>query len=107
MPSLFNEEDIEREEIRHKISLLLNDTDEEHPLSCDIIVGEYEAQGLSSLELPNIVKAFEMPGDGTIWFYENGAKELNENGELEDHWSNFDDYDIHDLRVILEELQNK
>jgi hypothetical protein len=102
---LFDEEDAEREDIRHKVSLLLDETDEEHPLECDIIVGEHEAMGLSSLELPNIVKCFQIPGDGTMWFHEYGAIEFNEKGEKEDAWTNFDDYDIYDLREILKELE--
>lgn len=105
---LFDEEDAEREDIRHKVSALLNGTSEEHPRKCDIIVGEHEAMGLSSLELPNIVEAFEMEGDGTIWFYEYGAVEgfIGEKGESTKSWTNFDDYDIYDLRAILKGLQD-
>lgn len=103
---LFDEEDAEREDIRHKVSTILMDTDEEHPMECDIIVGEWEAQGLSSLELPNIVKCYQVPGDGTIWFHEYGAIEFDENGEKKERWMNFDDFDILDLRAILEGLQN-
>lgn len=103
---LFDEEDAEREDIRHKVSVLLNGTSEENPRECDIIVGEHEAQGLSSLELPHIVKCFEMEGDGTIWFYTDGAKTREViTGELVDYWMNFDDFDIYDLRAILEGLQ--
>lgn len=102
---LFDEEDAEREDIRHKVSALLNGTSEEHPKECDIIVGEWEAQGLSSLELPNIVKAFEMEGDGTIWFHIDGHIEFGEKGEKEEAWMNFDDFDIHDLRAILKGLE--
>lgn len=99
---LFENEDIEREEIRHRVSLLLDGTDEDNPKECDIIVGEWEAQGLSSLELPHITKCFQVPGDGTMWFHCHGA--VNENGE--EAWMNFDDFDIHDLRAILEGLEN-
>lgn len=100
---LFDLEDYEREDIRHKVSVLLNGTDEEHPKKCDIIVGEWEAQGLSSLELPHIVKCFQIPGDGTMWFHCDGA--VDENGE--EAWMNFDDFDIHDLREILVGLQEQ
>jgi len=104
---LFDEEDVEREDIRHKVFALLNNTSEEHPMECDIIVGEHEAQGLSGLELPNIVKAFEMEGDGTMWFYVDGSVTRDViTGELVDYWMNFDDFDIYDLREILKGLQD-
>ncbi len=45
-----------------------------------------------------------MEGDGTIWFHEEGAIEFDEDGNRVPLWKNFDDYDIHDLRVILEGL---
>lgn len=89
---LFDEEDIERESIRHQISPLLDGTSEEHPRICSILeIGEEEAQGLSSLELPEIDKAFEMEGEGTIWFHIYG----------EEDYRNFDDFSTPDLRKIL------
>ena len=99
---LFYEEDIERQKIREQVSWLLDSTDWEHPKKCDIVVGEWEAQGLSGLELPHIVKCFQIPGDGTMWFHCDGA--VDENGD--EAWMNFDDFDIHDLRVILGELED-
>lgn len=98
---LFTEEDAEREDIRHKVSAILMDTDEQHPIECDITVGEHKAQGLSSLELPNIVKCFQMPNDGTLWFHEEGAVESDLKTEK---WTVFDDYDIYDQREILKGL---
>ena len=105
---MFDEEDIEREEICHRVSLLLDGTDEDNPKECDIIVGEWEAQGLSSLELPHITKCWQIPSDGTMWFYIDGAKVVEKNtNELVDVYYNFDDFDIHDLRAILEGLENE
>ena len=98
---LFTEKDAEMEDIRHKVSAILIDTDEQHPMECDITVGEHEAQGLSSLELPHIVKCFQMQGDGTLWFHEEGAVESDLKTEK---WKVFDDYDIYDQREILKGL---
>lgn len=98
---LFGVEDIEREKIRHWLSAILAETSEEHPMECDITIGEWDAQGLSSLELPNIVKCFQFE-DGTIWFHEYGAVESDLKTEK---WTDFDDYDIRDLREIVKQLK--
>ena len=102
---LFDEEDIEREGIRHRISLLLYGTDEEHPMECDVVVGEEEAQGLSTLLLPHVIKCFQVPGDGTIWFHIHGHITHNPDGTSEEVWTNFDDFSTSDLRAILEGLK--
>ena len=95
---LFDEEDIERENLRHQISPLLNETSEEEPMLLSVPeIGEEEAQGLSSLELPEIDKAFEMEGDGTIWFHFKHT--------AVDEWVNFDDMTTPDLRKILTALR--
>ena len=95
---LFDEEDIERENLRHQISPLLNETSEEEPMLLSVPeIGEEEAQGLSSLELPEIDKAFEMEGDGTIWFHFKDTPEGD--------WTNFDDLSTSDLRKILTALR--
>lgn len=93
----FTETDIEVEEVRHKVSCLLNGTSEEHPLECDITVGEWDACGLSSLELPHIVKCYEMEGEGTMWFFIDGMDE--------DDWFEFDNFHIEDMKAILKYLE--
>ena len=90
----FSLEDCEREDIRHKISTILNGTSEEKPLKIDIIIGDSYSCGLSSLEMPNVISAFEMEGDGTIWFKIDG----------ESDWRNFDDFVTDDLRIILKDI---
>ena len=52
--SLFDEEDIERENIRHEISHILIDTDEDNQISIEMPLYEDEPEtfGLSSLNLP-------------------------------------------------------
>lgn len=102
--ALFDEEDIETEDIRHQVSWILDGTDEDNPLECDIVVGEHEAQGLSGLELPHIIKAFQIPRDGTIWFHIHGHIICHPNGISEEGWMNFDDFDIEDKRAILNGL---
>lgn len=83
------------EDYRHKISALLMDTDEEHPIECDITIGEDYSCGLSSLEMPCITKCFQQPGEGIIWFYLDGKD-----------WVAFDDIDVRDLYEIYTELNN-
>ena len=67
----FDEEDHEYEDLRHKISAVISAFygDEEHPINFDhpIIVGEEEAQGLSSLQLPHVIGMFH-DSEGIIWF---------------------------------------
>ena len=93
---LFDEGDIEVEGIRHEVSALLNGTSEEEPRECEIMeIGEDEACGLSSLELPMIDKAFEVEGEGTIWFHIYG----------EEDYRNFDEFSLSDLRKILAGLR--
>lgn len=100
--SLFDEEDIIREDLRHKISAILMDTDEDHQKACDIIIGENDACGLSSLELPRVTSCYQMPGEGTIWFHIDGYV----NPETKEwEYMNFDDIDTIDLKFILAELQ--
>lgn len=69
---------MDKEELRHKLSLLLMDTNITNPVNCDIIIGEEEAIGLSSLEMPRIVSIFQEPSEGIIWFQIEGIDELKE-----------------------------
>ena len=96
--SYFYEEDIIREELRHRIAHVLIDTDEDNQINCDIVIGESEAVGLSTLELPRITKAYQIPGDGTIWFQIQGF----DNGD--DGYINFDELETEDLRVIAKKI---
>lgn len=91
-------EDIRREQIRQILSSRLADTDEEAPRRFSdekmIVIGEEEAQGLSSLELPRVTSLFQVPGDGTIWV----------NIEGYDESMNIDDLDLCDLENILDAI---
>lgn len=54
------------ESIRHYLSAKLMDTDEEHPLDVNIEI-DFNAVGLSSLEMPTITSIFQEPKEGIIW----------------------------------------
>lgn len=101
---LFGDDDIERESLRHAISLLLDGTSEESQRTCSITVGEEEACGLSSLELPEVDSCFQMEGDGKMFFHIYG----NTNPETgEKHYTDFDDFTTPDLRAIYEGLSEQ
>ena len=55
-----------RQEIREAVSLILMDSDEDHPLAVDITLDCYESMGLSTLELPHISRCWQEP-EG--WIY--------------------------------------
>lgn len=95
--SLFDGDEIVREGLRHAISPVLNGTTEENPMPLNAVIGEGEAQGLSGLELPEVISAFEVEGEGTIWFNIDGCAEP----------MNFDDLDTSDLKIIWYELLNR
>lgn len=101
----FDEEEIERQELRHQISPLLNGTSEEKPAEIffNLPSAEEDAQGLSSLEIPAIEKIFEMEGEGTMWYHLYGERE--DNGE--DTWHDLDELSIGDLRGLLNYLLNE
>ena len=99
----FGKEDTEREDIRHKISAILMDTDEQHPKKCDIVIEDEEACGLSTLQMPHIDECFQEPSEGIIWFHFEGHYKNIDTSEKE--WTDIDDLDISTLRVILENLQ--
>lgn len=101
---LFDKEDIEREDLRHQISCLLNGTSENEPKEIYFMIpsAEEEACGLSSLEIPHIDKVFEVEGDGTMWYHEEGENEL-ESGEP--IWHDMDELELSDLRALLKYLQ--
>ena len=67
-----------KEHLRREISKFLIDTDEQHPLKCNIKVGEDEAFGLSSLQLPRICELFQIPGEGIIYYKLEGTNDFEE-----------------------------
>lgn len=79
-----------KEELRHKLSALLMHTDEEHPIECNIKIGEDMAVGLSSLELPTVTRIFQEPKEGIIWLKMEGVEEPVE----------FDTLELGDLQTI-------
>lgn len=81
-----------KEELRHNLSLLM-DTNINNPINCDIIIGEKEAIGLSSLEMPRIISIFQEPSEGIIQFQIEGADKLIEF------------YDIYDM-LTKEEIKS-
>lgn len=89
---------IRREQIRQILSSLLVDTNEKAPLRFNdekmVVIGEEEAQGLSSLELPRVTSLFQVPGDGTIWVNIDGCDEPME----------IDDLSLADLEKILDAI---
>lgn len=106
---LFDESDIEREELRHQLSPLLDGTSEDKPMEIYFMIpsAEEEACGLSALEIPHIDKIFEVEGEGTIWYhidgeYENPFREKGEKPEL--LWHDIDDLELNDLRKLVEEI---
>jgi hypothetical protein len=93
----FDRDDFQREPLRRRISSLLDGTDESHPLRCSVTIGEDEACGLSSLELPEVVSAFQVPGEGTIWFHIYGDNDPETGKE---RYTAFDDLSLSDIRAI-------
>lgn len=84
-------------ELREKMSAILMDTSEEKPMRINVTVGESEAMGLSSLELPKVESAFQMPSEGIIYFNINGCKEPIE----------FDNMAEEDLKAICKAMEEQ
>ena len=95
--SFFGEEDYEFEDLRHNISAMISADygSEESPLVCKepIIIGEYEAQGLSDAEKTKVVSMFH-DQEGIVWFNLEDTKEPIE----------FDHIALSDARAIWNEL---
>ena len=91
----FTEEELDTEELRHKLSALLMDTSEEHPIECNITIMENNAEtcGLSSNELPLVTSVFQ-DSEGIIWFNICGMSEPIE----------FDDLDLEDIQTVYDKL---
>ena len=82
---------IRSEDIRHKVSPLLNGTDEDNQLECNIPVCGGKAV---------IDRCYQIPGDGTMWFHVVGeGVDVDEEG-----YANFDAFGLEDLEVILKAL---
>lgn len=75
---------MDKETLRRNLSLLLMDTNITNPINCDIIIGEEEAVGLSTLEMPKIVNIFQEPSEGIIWFQIEGVNKLKEFDDIYD-----------------------
>lgn len=103
---LFDEEEIERQDLRHKISCLLDGTSEENPKEIYFMIpsAEEEACGLSSLEIPHIDMIFEVEGEGTMWYHEEGENEFDSRKPI---WHDLDELPVQDLQGLLNYLQNE
>ena len=91
----FTEKEAEFEDVRHELSALIMDTTEEEPFPCEVTIGEDEAQGLSTLQMPLVVGVFQ-DCYACIWVYIEGAEEP----------TNFDDLTLNDVKSILKEVKN-
>ena len=102
----FDAEEIDRQNIRHQISCLLDGTSEEKPKEIYFMIptAEEEACGLSSLEMPHIDMVFEVDGEGTMWFHEEGENEIN---TKEPVWRDLDELSLQDLQGLLDYLRNQ
>lgn len=83
-----------REEIRHYLSAVLMDTDEDHSLSVDITLDIDNYSGLSTLDMPHITKCWQHSTEGWIYFKIDEC----------DCTIDFDDMLTQELIVILEEI---
>ena len=66
-------EDNIRQMVRNYLSRQLMDTNENEKMDVDIVVEVEDAMGLSSLELPNIIKMWQHPTEGWIIFETYGG----------------------------------
>ncbi len=89
----FNDEDAEFEDCRHKVSALVSSVhiNEEHPLECDIVIGE--THGLNKASNKHIVGVFH-DYEAIVWFKNRGNEELY----------NFDDLTLSEAQKVLYEL---
>ncbi len=85
-----------KEDIRHQISAYLMHTSESKAMFMDVIIGEDDAVGLSTLEMPHITSGFQ-DGEGIIWFRIYGYSEPVE----------FDTLTLSDVKNILEFFKNR
>lgn len=88
-------EDNIRQMIRNYLSRQLIDTNENDKLEVDIVVDVEDAMGLSSLELPNIIRMWQHPTEGIIIFETYGGGEYD-----------FDDWTTRELVQIMNDFSN-
>ena len=62
-----------RQMVRNYLSRQLMDTNENEKMEVDIVVDVEDAMGLSSLELPQIIKMWQHPTEGWIIFEAYGG----------------------------------
>jgi hypothetical protein len=79
--------------IRNYFSRQLMDTNENEKMDVDIVVDVEDAMGLSSLELPNIIKMWQHPTEGWITFETYGGGEYD-----------FDDWTTRELVQIMNDF---
>ena len=84
---------MEFEDCRHKVSALVSSVhiNEEHPLECDIVIGE--THGLNKASNKHIVGVFH-DYEAIVWFKNRGNEELY----------NFDDLTLSEAQKVLYEL---
>jgi hypothetical protein len=82
-----------RQMIRNYFSRQLMDTNEVDKMDVDIVVDVEDAMGLSSLELPNIIKMWQHPTEGWITFETYGGGEYD-----------FDDWTTRELVQIMNDF---
>lgn len=82
-----------RQMIRNYFSRQLMDTNENEKMDVDIVVDVEDAMGLSSLELPNIIKMWQHPTEGWITFETYGGGEYD-----------FDDWTTEELVQIINDF---
>lgn len=82
-----------RQMVRNYFSRQLMDTNEVEKMEVDIVVDVEDAMGLSSLELPNIVKIWQHPTEGWITFEIYGGWECD-----------FDDWTTRELVQIMNDF---
>ncbi len=83
--SLFDDEDVRREALRHKISAILMDTSESRQKFCHI-----------ALENKVVTRAYQMPGDGRMWFKVENLRP--------ESYMNFDDFSTEELQTLYNEM---
>lgn len=82
-----------RQMVRNYLSRQLMDTNEVDKMEVDIVVDVEDAMGLSSLELPNIIKMWQHPTEGWITFETYGGGEYD-----------FDDWTTRELVQIMNDF---
>ena len=71
--NLVSTEENIRQMVRNYLSRQLMDTNEVNKMDVEIVVDVEDAMGLSSLELPNIIKMWQHPTEGWIIFETYGG----------------------------------